>query len=465
MKKIVHVMLLCIALYIMPLYAWAQEITVESVEDDGTYHYQYGSGSFETNIVDGGTYELAYVSHSSELQVSIIKDGSSYAFKNGDVLYESGSYVMMVYDEENGEYTSMTFFIENTMPDMSNAFATDDSYNDNQDSTLTDSISSEYLNDDMANDLDDAASMMDISSLMSSVDLENIEIRSMDAGYAVDYGSLLYSASGKGILYSSVPNGSVVCGSVVVSPTGGASQYTYKDGEVIVTPAGNIYTEPGFYEIVSIVSVDADYDTLTADAAQSQAYMYETKFDFTILGEDASCRLGVFMVPDGFEYVSISFDDKPQELPDSPYYYMENDGHYHIVVAGKFDKSVTFEYDYVKDTVAPFISFNQDIFDGRGEAPVSYSCSEPGVNIRTLIGGTEVNYAPNTDAYNSGYYRFIVTDSAGNQREYSFYVKKHYQFFSKGMLMLLGAVVVLMVIYFFMVRHGEYQVNQVRKEE
>ena len=96
----------------------AADLVVSGPDDEGTYTYTYGSGTFETNMTDGGTFEIGYFSWDSNINILLMRDGQSVSISNGDPVFQSGSYVALIYDLSSGEFTSFTFTIANTISGM-----------------------------------------------------------------------------------------------------------------------------------------------------------------------------------------------------------------------------------------------------------------------------------------------------------------------------------------------------------
>ena len=276
----------------------------------------------------------------------------------------------------------------------------------------------------------------------------------MDFYFSPDTGNIIYTALGKDVIETSVPNNVMVNNGVYAKSAGAMSQFTYKDGNVIATPADYTYTEPGYYDIVSFVYTDAGS---SGEDEEAGAYAACTHFTFCILDEKTS-EIGVVTAPAGFHFTGIWFNGNQCELPGNDAYFMREDGDYYFTYAADIDVNLVFSADVHRDTIAPFLEFNQEVADGYAEAPVTYTCSEPGATVTLIVDGTNMQLPENTEIYNAGRYTFRVTDEAGNVREYTFYTKAKYKLFSKGMIILLLVCGGLTILYFMSMRHGEYKV-------
>ena len=430
---------------------YGAELTYTGPDDDGTYIYSFGSGSFETNMTEGGTYELGYFLWDDNLSIVLMKNGQSMEYKNNDLIYINGSYVAVIYDVGSGELTSFSFEISNDLTGLGAGgdTGTDDIAGMDYDFTGDGQLGENGEYTDIQNSVD---TLNSLQNMLTSFDSENIDSIDMDFYYSQETGNLVFTALGKEVLESSVPNNVTVNNAVYVK-TLGVSQYIYKDGEIIQTPADNMYREPGYYDMVSFI-----YSDVTAEENEEDSvYVANTHFIFRILDENTS-NVGVVNAPLGFHFNGIIFDGQPREIPEDNAFFLEEDGDYHVSYCADFDQNLVFTADIHRDTVAPFLEFNKNITGGVVTAPISYTCSEPGATVSLTIGGTSMDLPPDTEIYNGGYYVFKVTDNAGNVREYSFYVKAKYKFFSGGMIALLIAFVVLVGVYMLAMRHGDYKV-------
>ena len=429
----------------------AADLVVSGPDDEGTYTYTYGSGTFETNMTDGGTFEIGYFSWDSNINILLMRDGQSVSISNGDPVFQSGSYVALIYDLSSGEFTSFTFTIANTISGMGGM--PESGGDASQSADIGDIYSSEIESE--LGSLDSSVDTLNsLSTMFSSFDSDELDTVEMDFYFVPETGNIIYTALGKDVIEASVPNNVMVNNGVYAKSAGAMSQFTYKDGNIIATPSDYTYREPGYYDIVSFIYTDAGSSGTDEDAG---AYAACTHFTFCILDKETA-GIGVVNAPRGFHFTGIWFDGNPCNIPDSNAYFMREDGDYYVTYAADTDINLVFSADIHRDTVAPFLEFNQEIADGYASAPVTYTCSEPGAKVTLIVDGTNMSLPENTEIYNSGRYTFRVSDEAGNVREYTFYTKARYKLFSKGMIILLLVFLGMVGVYMASVRHGDYKV-------
>lgn len=450
--------------------AKGNEITLAETDEEGTNYYKFGSGSFETNLSEGATEEVAYIKWDEKLNISLLLDGKQLSYTSDDILFENGNYVAIIYDLESGEFTSMKFTIKNSLG-MSNSANS----NDKQTAPNDNNEKNEGSGSDIINDIGNLGDFSDFGASISSDDLfslSNLEALqdmysendnkesyrlSISYKYDLENSKFVYSAAGKDIYITDVPNNAITNDSVYVQAADSAFIFVYKDGNVVFANGDNIYTEPGFYDVVSYI-YNVDSDLIPEEERVAGTNSYETHFVFRIIGKEEN-NLGVVTAPDGFKIESVKYNEVPVELASTEYYFLGNDGRYTFDFVSE-DNSLGYTVGFELDTVAPFIHFNQELYDNKAVAPLSYTVSEPGARVAVTTGSVSFNMQPTEEYYYSGWYHFKVSDNAGNARYYAVFVKEQYKFFSQGMIILLIAIIVLFAAYILIIRRGEYRVNE-----
>lgn len=426
-------------LFIFPLKANAsfyKDQPIEIVGDDGEggYIYRFGEGQFESNISDGDIVEIGYFKWDKNLSITLMKDGSQIPFESEDIIFTNGDYVAIIYDVNSGEIESIKFTVKNSMKtDIS------DDKPDGADVSDEDDV------------LDELEAMLGTKSMDG--------VASLSLKYEFDYDNLMfnYSAAGSSVYISDIPNNAISTEPVVVKSGSNSMTFAYKDGQVIFTPKDNKYSEPGFYDIVTYIYSSDDAD-IPEEERSVDTSIYMTHFVFTIIKPEDG-KTGVINAPDGFKYVSIIKDGKELELPSSDYFFPERDGKYKFSFASKDDKSIVYELEYTRDTVAPFLTFNQKLKDSKGEPPLSYTVDDHEATVYVSSGDTSITMPEGKEINYTGWYKFKVVDKAGNERYYSVYMKPKVIFFSTGMKILLGALAFFIVAYLLTIRFSKYDVN------
>ncbi len=221
---------------------------------------------------------------------------------------------------------------------------------------------------------------------------------------------------------SSVPNG-MITGEPVefYPPDNGLSVVRIGDGEPAMQEQGR-FTKPGSYQIQMLC-----FSPLSDSQADSKAY--EVSFFFTILEEEES-HLGVVQAPEGFIISDVRRNGKKQQEDGGRWVFLEGDGIFEIDYADEKTGAKKFETRLVRDTVAPFLNFSQNMEDGRAEAPLSFQPSEPDCVVMVRYNGIS-GYASVNTLTVPGIYELSVADKAGNSRSYLVRLEQVYKLFDK----------------------------------
>lgn len=419
-------------------------------DDEGGFIYEWGNyGSINTNLTPGEVTEFGYIEFDDRLSYQVMKDGKGYDYKNGDLFLEKGEYLVFVYaKDETGskQYTTFEFYIDNNILDSSDSL-NDEMMNSSKDEywenavTLPDSYTSEddFSSEENPFDMDN----MKIEEILSSLTGVELEEAKMHFEYSSDYGNLVFDVDGTPIIITNIPNGAMVSNPVYLATASGVTSYVYYNGEMITQPEDGMYTEPGCYEIVSTLMKDKS-------EGKSNSSIVQTKFYFRIV-EASSADIGVIQTPEGFHIEKITYNGKEEMIPESGFYFLMGDGKYSIRFACDNDSALTVGLELNRDTTGPIVWFSQDISEKKAKTPLNYGCNESGVTYEIYRNGQEYFGEEGSIEY-GGHYRMIARDQNGNERRYEFLLDTEYHFFSTGMFIILGVLIVAIFIFIVAVR-------------
>ena len=234
-----------------------------------------------------------------------------------------------------------------------------------------------------------------------------------------------------GQVHSSAADGMVLTTPVSVKAENGASIVVYADGTEYTGDLTRI-SAPGEYQVSA--QVDGQNRRL---------------FTFTLVGSSTNA-IHTFQVPDGF-YITEALKDGESVYLDRFSVSMEEEGDYEI----------TYEYpatDYAYtlkvriDRTAPELLF-QGTLDRRGRirSRLDFSGLEAGDSIYLTRSGVQVAPVLNGDGtgtiFDTGIYRMLVTDSAGNTAEYNFIILQYLNIQGWLFFLILGVTLVTVIIY------------------
>ena len=413
-------------------------------DEDGSNIYELNDNAYiVTNVTEGETVEVAFFDVYKSASIQVMYNGKSYDYQPGDILFMNGSYVVFVYDDITGEYATFNFSIENELV-LSNGneagdgavtadTATDDGYAGGFDSSF-----------DLLDEFEDGNAANSVDSYLDSAIVE----RELEYTYSEAYESLLFYVGDRNVLLSDIPNQAVVSGPVCIKPASNVAQYVYYNGEIIATPEEFIYTNPGYYDIVTFLYGMENEDV---DSDNVKASVVETHFRFTLLSDNVS-YISVVNPPPGYSFNKIEYMGNETAIPADDYFFLENDGEYYVEFVSDKDERLIYSVSFVRDTVAPIIYFDSDVFEREVKAPISYTIDEEEAEIRIFKDGMECKVSEENIINQSGAYRIIVTDRAGNSRTYEFFLHGQNGAISIQLLYMFAAIVVAGLLYFWAVR-------------
>lgn len=436
-------------LFFVPIKVYAEEPIITETEERGCYEYIYGEQTFETNILDGETFEVGYFKWEDGLNISLLRDGKQVAYVSEDIIIVNGNYTAIIYDLVNNQFMSIQFEIDNSLNIKSDSSA--------ENAMDLDNVSDWMEFSDEEKELFSEEQLSELKGMFVDSDSKEASLLTIHYDFDPETSTFLYSAAGKKIYIANVPNGIITNESVIIKPADNTFLFLYKDGELMFANSRNEYSEPGFYDVVSYV-YNADDADIPEEENITDTNSYVTHFYFTII-EKQNNYLGVISAPEGFSFDKICFNQEQQLLPDKKDFFLEKDGYYEFDFVSDEDARLIYHLEFERDTVAPYLIFNQDLSDGRGYAPLSYEVNDKDATVKVVSGKNQIDLEPGEESSFSGWYYFTVNDKAGNTRNYSVYIKKRIIFFSKGMNILLITTAVVFIIYIMLVRHGDYDVK------
>lgn len=433
----------------------AEDISVTGPDGEGTYTYSFKSGKFYTNIDKSRQVDVAFIEWDSNLSISLMKNGSQVSYSSGDILFASGDYIAFVYDNKTGEYTTFEFTIEN---DLTKSTTVNEDKNDTSDWDT----SSEGL--EALGDFDIMSELGIVDPSLAEFDADKVGTITVKASFNSEQNMLIYSGAGQQLFVSNVPNNSYVNSShgAVVKAANNGMMYVFKDGDMILQSNDKTYTEPGFYDVVAYV-MNPSRDSLSEEEYVEGAYVYEAHFSFTII-PDRFNNIGVIAAPEGFKFSSVSYNGVNEQLPEGEYYFINKDGDYYIEFASD-EFGITYSVAFIKDTVAPIITFDGEIDRKVIKNQLSYKVNDKSAIVNVYLNKEQVYFTEDMVSTDPGWYRFVAIDDAGNSRVYSVYLDVRYKFFSKGMIFCIIVLAIAFIVYVLNVRRGEYMVNENIEDE
>lgn len=196
-----------------------------------------------------------------------------------------------------------------------------------------------------------------------------------------------------------LPNGGVTTQKVALSvPDGLPVQISRSGNPVTVTDNNYEFTEVGAY----VVTFGADNDE---------------ELVFTVVGE-VTGMLYDYTLPAGFTLTSLTVN--AQEMPvNTNLIDMSEEGRYSISYRC-VNTGVTHDLNVTVDHTPPTLAL-EAVKDGFASGPVDISDLEKGAAISIFLNGDSLKYAQTLTQ--SGTYRIIIADKAGNKTTYNFVIR------------------------------------------
>ena len=234
-----------------------------------------------------------------------------------------------------------------------------------------------------------------------------------------------------GQVHSSAADGMVLTVPVSVKAENGVSVVVYADG---VEYAGDLnrISAPGTYQ----VSAQVD--------GQSRRL-----FTFTLVGSSTNV-LHTFQAPDGF-YITEALRDGENIYLDRYSVSMEEEGDYAITCECPTTDSVYTLRTRIDRTVPGLVFRGTVDRQGRIRSQLDFSGLETGDSIYLTRSGVQVAPVLNGDGtgtiYDTGIYRMLVTDPAGNTAEYHFIILQYLNTQSWVFFLIVGATLAALIVY------------------
>lgn len=232
-----------------------------------------------------------------------------------------------------------------------------------------------------------------------------------------------------------VPNGAITSNPVKIEPSSQVAAIVTKDGESSSIFNSWTYTEPGTYQVKMLFySIGSDN--------YEKVQVYEVHHYFTIIGNTVN-QIGAVSAPEGFEIISVKKDNVKQTFSNPKIHFLEGDGIFEIryrdIETGTIYSQTTFE----RDTIAPFLEFSTDIFDGPVKGPVEFYIADPEDKVYIAYNGNSA-LARSNHLSSAGKYSLKVVDQVGNSRMYSLEIRQTYRIFETKTIIL--ALIFLLVV-------------------
>lgn len=229
----------------------------------------------------------------------------------------------------------------------------------------------------------------------------------------------------------SVPNGAITSGPVILQAPKESTDITVMKDNVTYDPGNSYYfSQPGNYELEMLCSPQ--------DYSNDNLVIYQYHFTFQIL-KDGYSRQNFLVAPDGYQIGHITRDGQPVKITNPVCMNLSEDGNYQIRFSA--EGLPDYRVSFLKDTIAPTLTFSKSIVGGALKLPVSFEKAQADSQVTVYRDGSEVQLAEQT-LKQGGWYLISVSDKAGNSRSYHFFVKQTYHLFNKHLVTLLAVVLI-----------------------
>ena len=389
------------------------EVSLTTSDPENGYRYEWDHyGGFYSNVLQGENVEFAYFSIDETLDYQMLKDGEAYAFVQGDLLLENGSYTLYLFqreEEAGGGYCTFDFQIVSDYFDITGGW----------EQTVTDRMS-----------------FPDIG----------VQESEMSFFYDKEQEMIRFGTEERELLVTNIPNGAIVAMPVYLKAADGVTQTIYRNGEYISHSENGIYEENGFYKCIQMV-----YPDMTNSAAEDNSIIM-TVFHFWIV-DGKETYANVIATPEGFFLDRVFYQGAEQEVLRSGHYFLQGEGNYRFCFTSMEDAGLSYTLELTKDTTAPFLDFDQEIEGGRATAPLFITSKEPSCSYKVVRNGVEYHYVQEEPLKTPGYYEIVVSDEYGNSRKYTVLLEASYEFFSPGMILLMSSLAVILLIILYRSGH------------
>ena len=229
---------------------------------------------------------------------------------------------------------------------------------------------------------------------------------------------------------SSIPNNAYTSDKVYLKSADGEIILIKFNGEIILENSNHTYCEPGSYDVFLYkYAADEkenteDEDISLDDVVNSKKIIYESHFLFNIIPEVVN-DLTLIKVPQNFKLNKIIVNGGVDKNIYNFSYKIKEEGFYEFEFMNKENSNIKYSLKYELDETAPIIAFSKDIDDKKVKlSPLSLRCDEEDATITINKDGTFYEYK-GENLISAGCYKVMVSDVAGNIREYSFSIQSN----------------------------------------
>lgn len=360
-------------------YAEGAPLTCVLEAEDVGNGYQYsipGIGGFSVNCTDGETVSAAVVTLEEGCEARLYRNGYEMDFGDG-ILFDKGAYELQIFRRENpdGDYGQFHITVENSYGELF-----DREYSELR---LT-------RNPEMELDVDGETSMYQ---------------------YTLPDGTYIRC---------DVPQGGQSGTAARMELSEKLNLYrVLRDGEPVEAPQGLLFDRPGSYQ-VTVWDNELGLDGPDA---------YRVDYCFTLYGQGGR-SISYINAPMGFYTEQVIRDGQILKNDSGNSVHLESDGSYELRFAQK-GGDARWTMKFKRDTTPPCLNFLQELNpDEVIREEVSYIPSEAGTRIRVYRNGQLVETMDNRIAVD-GAYQIVVSDAAGNEREYRFVLREGFDVITK----------------------------------
>ncbi len=406
-------------------------LTTKTFEIDKTLDFTIYADNQEATIenIRYTNKSIKFVDN-EELNIEISRNGESYPYSFGTNFNDEGDYIVKIYDNF-GNTIFFEFTIDKTSPIASLIGVENNGITSNFVQVVWEE---EFVTATITRDEEKLGTYSSGDEIKLNGKYEVIV--SDRAGNFVEFN---FTIDNK-ILYDiNTFKGGISNGGVRVISKEELTITMYKNGEEID------------YQFEQILNEDAYYQFVLTDEIGNQEY-----FDFLILNTPIKRIETIFN--DDITVTEIQKNDVvlEQENKDSVLYLVD-EGQYKITV---FDNSVNkeFSFNLTLDTTPPIIDLVGVENGGYTKSEVTTkNPSETPIFLTLINNGTEEEYELGGKLENTGTYKLIVSDIAGNLTEYEFTIVYSFNGATIALFGGLLAIVVIIIIFLVSTRKGFFK--------
>ena len=250
--------------------------------------------------------------------------------------------------------------------------------------------------------------------------------------YDRELGMFAYPISGteNAEIDATVADGMVTTDPVSVTIPEGTSCTLYRNGDALSAIDFTNITEAGKY-VLSLPSENGQLDKILS---------------FTVVGEQ-TCLLSEYSMPDGFKITGATCDEEEVEWNEN-YVSLDKEGFYCITYECP-KTGFYYELATTVDRTAPALKL-ENVKNGKAKGPVDISDVEDGAAVRIALDGKEINDSKVLNQ--SGNYKILLSDPAGNTTTYNFTILVYFDTNSMAVAGVMVLLVIALIVYLMLVR-------------